>query len=88
MIQPLAQFGPIRPGWSAVIVMTSDDIDRDGTLTKNQMTVKEVWAVGRRATVSGIGGFCAHNNFYTGPREEPAPRRKRRVIDSRTTARG
>jgi hypothetical protein len=28
------------------------------------------------ATVSGIGGFCEINQFYTGP-ERPPPRRKR-----------
>lgn len=31
-----------------------------------------------RATVSGIGGFCAENQFYTGPEDRPArPTRKR-----------
>ncbi len=29
--------------------------DKTGTITKNQMTVKEVWAVGRLATVTGVG---------------------------------
>jgi hypothetical protein len=32
-----------------------------------------------RATVSGIGGFCEPNLFYTGPAERPVkPVRKRR----------
>jgi len=36
-----------------------------------------------RATVSGIGGFCAPNNFYTGPSEPPARRvRKARKSDN------
>jgi hypothetical protein len=28
-----------------------------------------------RATVSGVGGFCSPNPFYTGP-SQPAPRRR------------
>ena len=31
-----------------------------------------------RATVSGIGGFCEENSFYTGPAERPAKRARRR----------
>lgn len=35
-----------------------------------------------RATVSGIGGFCEPNQFYTGPAERPAKRaRKKRPRD-------
>ena len=30
-----------------------------------------------RATVSGIGGFCEPNQFYTGP-DEPKPKNTRR----------
>jgi len=30
-----------------------------------------------RATVSGMGGFCAPNQFYTGPRNEPAKRARK-----------
>ena len=30
-----------------------------------------------QATVSGIGGFCAVNQFYTGPKERPAKHRRR-----------
>jgi hypothetical protein len=30
------------------------------------------------ATVSGIGGFCERNLFYTGPAEQPAKRAHRR----------
>ena len=29
-------------------------------------------------TVSGIGGFCEPNQFYTGPDRKPASRRKKR----------
>jgi hypothetical protein len=34
-----------------------------------------------RATVSGIGGFCEENSFYTGPAERPAKRARRRHDD-------
>lgn len=35
-----------------------------------------------RATISGIGGFCEPNQFYTGPAERPAKRaRKKRLRD-------
>lgn len=30
-----------------------------------------------RATVSGVGGYCNHNPFYTGPGPAPGPRRGR-----------
>lgn len=30
-----------------------------------------------RATVSGIGGFCEPNPFYTGPAERPAKRARK-----------
>lgn len=32
-----------------------------------------------RVTVSGIGGFCEINQFYTGPEQRPAPQRKKRT---------
>lgn len=31
-----------------------------------------------RATVSGIGGFCERNSFYTGPAERPVKRARKR----------
>ena len=31
-----------------------------------------------RATVSGMGGFCELNRFYTGPAEQPAQRARKR----------
>ena len=34
-----------------------------------------------RATVSGIGGFCERNSFYTGPAERPAKRARQRHDD-------
>jgi len=32
-----------------------------------------------RLTVSGIGGFCEINQFYTGPDKQTAPQRKKRT---------
>ena len=32
-------------------------------------------------TVSGIGGFCERNSFYTGPAERPAKRARKRRED-------
>ena len=34
-----------------------------------------------RATISGIGGFCDPNPFYTGPAERPAKRARKRQRD-------
>lgn len=34
-----------------------------------------------RATVSGIGGFCDPNPFYTGPAERPVKRARKRARD-------
>lgn len=34
-----------------------------------------------RATVSGIGGFCAENRFYTGPEARPVKRVRKRHRD-------
>lgn len=34
-----------------------------------------------RATVSGIGGFCDPNPFYTGPAERPAKRARKHQRD-------
>ncbi len=34
-----------------------------------------------RATVSGIGGFCERNSFFTGPAERPAKRARQRHDD-------
>jgi hypothetical protein len=34
-----------------------------------------------QATVSGIGGFCQENQFYTGPAEKPAKRKRKRHDD-------
>jgi hypothetical protein len=34
-----------------------------------------------QATVSGIGGFCTVNQFYTGPAERPAKRARKRQRD-------
>jgi len=31
-----------------------------------------------RATVSGMGGFCTVNQFYTGPGDKPARRARKR----------
>jgi len=34
-----------------------------------------------RATISGMGGFCEPNLFYTGPTERPAKRARKRRND-------
>ena len=34
-----------------------------------------------RATVSGIGGFCEPNQFYTGPDNKPAKRSRKHSKD-------
>ncbi len=31
-----------------------------------------------RATISGMGGFCERNSFYTGPAERPDKRTRKR----------
>ena len=30
-----------------------------------------------RATIMGMGGFCTENQFYTGPAERPAKRKRK-----------
>ena len=34
-----------------------------------------------RATISGIGGFCEPNQFYTGPDKKPAKRSRKHSKD-------
>ena len=34
-----------------------------------------------RATISGIGGSCELNQFYTGPNEKPTKRTRKRLYD-------
>jgi len=53
-------------GWRGHAFVSTDFIGRPGFLTLEQC----------RATVSGIGGFCAHNQFYN-PRPGAAHQRTR-----------
>jgi hypothetical protein len=34
-----------------------------------------------RATISGMGGFCEPNLFYTGPAERPVKHKRKRHVD-------
>jgi hypothetical protein len=49
---------------------------RDGSSNCGFVTLEQC-----RATVSGIGGFCAENQFYTGPGKRPAKRARKRHRD-------
>ena len=44
--------------------------DKSGTLTQNQMTVREIWVGGRRLTVSGIG-YEPKGSFSPDPAGQP-----------------
>jgi len=48
--------------------------DMDGGTNCGFVTIEQC-----RATVSGIGGFCNPNPFYTGPAERPAKRARKRA---------
>jgi hypothetical protein len=66
-------FGPTvatadRYKWCAVLGNGMDGARDCGYLTIEQC----------RATISGIGGDCELNQFYTGPDEKPAKRARKR----------
>ncbi len=45
--------------------------DKSGTLTQNQMTVREVWLAGERYTISGVG-YEPSGEFSPSPNSSPA----------------
>jgi hypothetical protein len=49
---------------------------RDGGRNCGFLTIEQCMT-----TVSGIGGFCERNSFYTGPAERPAKRARKRRED-------
>ena len=49
---------------------------RDGGRNCGFLTIEQCMT-----TVSGIGGFCERNGFYTGPAERPAKRARKRRED-------
>ena len=55
--------------WCAVYSGKDDGVSNCGFVTIEQC----------RATISGMGGFCEPNPFYTGPAERPAKRARKRA---------
>jgi magnesium-transporting ATPase (P-type) len=55
--------------------------DKTGTLTQNEMTVRELWVAGRRLTVTGVG-YAPEGRILEGGRPVPHPvdRDLRRVL--------
>ena len=64
-VQRLASRGVLVKKLSKVETLGSISIvctDKSGTLTQNQMTVREVWSGGERISVSGVG-YDPHGEF-------------------------
>ena len=57
--------------WCAVYGGKDDGVSNCGFVTIEQC----------RATISGMGGFCEPNPFYTGPAERPVKRARKRSRD-------
>ena len=57
-VQRLAQRGVLVKKLAVVETLGTTSVictDKSGTLTQNQMTVREVWVGGQRLSVSGVG---------------------------------
>lgn len=68
-VQRLAQKGVLAKKLSIVETLGSVSVicsDKSGTLTQNQMTVKEIWVSGQKIKVSGVG-YEPKGNFEPNP---------------------
>jgi len=67
--QRLARRGVLVKALSKIETLGSISVictDKSGTLTQNQMTVREIWVGGQRLQVSGVG-YDPHGNFLPTP---------------------
>ncbi len=70
--QRLAQRGVLVKKLSVIETLGNVSLiatDKSGTLTQNQMTVREVWVSGHRSRVSGVG-YDPKGSFNPDPREK------------------
>ena len=75
-VQRLAQRGVLVKRLSTIETLGTTSIicaDKSGTLTQNQMTVREVWVAGQRLRVSGLG-YEPKGEFAPSPRGTPLER--------------
>jgi magnesium-transporting ATPase (P-type) len=75
-IQRLARRGVLVKKLAVVETLDATSVictDKSGTLTQNQMTVREVWAAGQRLNVSGLG-YEPKGEFSPSPRGSPIER--------------
>ncbi len=72
-VQRLAQRGVLVKKLATVETLGTTSVictDKSGTLTQNQMTVREMWVSGRRLSVSGVG-YEPRGDFSPAPWETP-----------------
>lgn len=71
--QRLAQRGVLTKKLSVVETLGNVSVictDKSGTLTQNQMTVREIWVAGQRISVSGVG-YEPNGKFNPNPKDKP-----------------
>ncbi len=72
-VQRLAQKGVLTKKLSTVEKLGQVSVictDKSGTLTQNQMTVRDIWVSSQRIKVTGVG-YEPVGNFLPDPREKP-----------------
>ena len=72
-VQRLAQKGVLAKKLNIVETLGTVSVictDKSGTLTQNQMTVKEIWTSNQRIKVSGVG-YVPKGKFNPGPQGQP-----------------
>ncbi len=72
-VQRLAQKGVLAKTLNIVETLGSVSVictDKSGTLTQNQMTVREIWVAGQKLKVSGVG-YEPSGEFSPSPRNTP-----------------
>jgi P-type Ca2+ transporter type 2C len=83
-VQRLASHGVLVKKLSKVETLGAISVictDKSGTLTQNQMTVREIWVSGERLTVSGVG-YEPTGQFIRAGREVLQPERQRPIEKS------
>jgi len=72
-VQRLAQRGVLVKKLSTVETLGTISVictDKSGTLTQNQMTVRDIWVAGHRLKVSGVG-YEPQGDFSPDPKKQP-----------------
>jgi magnesium-transporting ATPase (P-type) len=82
--QRLAQRGVLVKKLSIIETLGTVSIictDKSGTLTQNQMTVREIWAAHRRFSITGVG-YEPEGRFLPGPSKEPVEGDLRTLVEA------